>query len=102
MTMFAMTSGILSVYYWNKCSVNLGPIAAYSFYSILTFPSVIAFDVFFVKEKLDISWNYFMGAVLILVVFCFITLMDWWESEVDNKHEYNKMEIALNLDRKEL
>ena len=50
MTMFAMTSGILSVYYWNKCSVNLGPIAAYSFYSILTFPSVIAFDVFFVQE----------------------------------------------------
>ncbi len=43
-----------------------------------------------------------MGAVLILVVFCFITLIDWWESEVDNKNEYNKMEIALNIDRKEL
>ena len=43
-----------------------------------------------------------MGAVLILVVFCFITLLDWWESEADNKHEYNKMEIALNIDRKEL
>jgi hypothetical protein len=86
MTMFALTSGILSYYYWAKCSVNLGPIAAYSFYSILTFPTIIAFDVFFVDEKLEISWNYFMGAVLIIVAFCFITLLDWWESEPDDKN----------------
>jgi len=50
LTLFAINSGILMVYLWNKSSVNLGPILASSFYSIFTFPMIIAIDVLFVQE----------------------------------------------------
>lgn len=81
MTMYAITSGILSFYFWAKCSVCLGPIAAYSFYTIATFPTMLAFDVYFVDEPPDISNRYMLGAAIILVAFMAITVYDWMEGE---------------------
>jgi|688.fasta_scaffold527179_1 drug/metabolite transporter (DMT)-like permease len=76
LTFYALTSGVLTQYFWTKCSVLLGPIAAYSYFSILTFPSLIFFDVEVVDEKLKMTRQYELGAGIIIVCFVVITVND--------------------------
>ena len=75
MTMFA-TSGFVIEYCWAKAAVNLGPVACVSFYTIITFPITIWFDVVVVDEPVVISTVYIIGCSLVLLAFTVITILD--------------------------
>lgn len=75
MTMYAI-QGFTMEYCWAKAAVNLGPVACVSFYTILTFPITIWFDVVVVDEPVVISTVYIIGCSLILLAFTVITILD--------------------------
>ena len=75
MIMFA-TLGFVIEYCWAKAAVNLGPVACVSFYTIITFPITIWFDVVVVDEPVVISTVYIIGCSFVLLAFTVITILD--------------------------
>jgi hypothetical protein len=75
MTLLATTCLIVT-YCWAKSSVYLGPVATFSYYTILTLPFTLWFDVFVVDEPVQITILYLLGAVILLIAFTCITVMD--------------------------
>jgi hypothetical protein len=75
MTMYAVCSFII-VFCWAKASISLGPVLAYSAYTLLTFPIIIWQDIASVNDPVVVSGVYIFGAVLIVIAFVAITVLD--------------------------
>jgi hypothetical protein len=76
MTMYAVCSFIVG-YCWARASIRLGPALAFSMYTLLTFPIIIWQDLSNDSEPVEVSEMYLLGAVLIVIAFIAITVLDF-------------------------
>ncbi len=75
MTMYAVCSFII-VFCWAKASICLGPVLAYSLYTLLSFPIIIWQDIANEGDPVVVSGTYIFGAVLIVLAFVAITVLE--------------------------
>lgn len=91
--MYAVGACII-VYCWAKSTIYLGPGISFSFYTLITFPFVIWFDIVVVQEPVEITKVYFVGCSMILFVFIIITWLELAEETELEAESFKQVEVA--------